>query len=117
MPGTADGDGVSRRQVLGRAGSVHHEADQYRCWRCMDLPDTCSHRFLVRFLVRTGESNPLQPSGVHTSLSYKAHIKKTKKKVGTVKEKYLGVTMNATHESIRTMQNCSVYKCIQVLGE
>ena len=28
MPGTADGDVVSRCQVLGRAGSVHHEADQ-----------------------------------------------------------------------------------------
>ena len=28
MPGTADGDVVSRCQVLGRAGSVHHGADQ-----------------------------------------------------------------------------------------
>ena len=28
MPGTADGDAVSRCQVLGRAGSVHHGADQ-----------------------------------------------------------------------------------------
>ena len=27
MPGTADGDVVSRCQVLGRAGSVHHGAD------------------------------------------------------------------------------------------
>ena len=29
MPGTADGDVVSRCQVLGRAGSVHHGADHY----------------------------------------------------------------------------------------
>ena len=29
MPGTADGDVVSRCLVLGRAGSVHHGADQY----------------------------------------------------------------------------------------
>ena len=28
VPGTADGDVVSRCQVLGRAGSVHHGADQ-----------------------------------------------------------------------------------------
>ena len=28
MLGTADGDAVSRCQVLGRAGSVHHGADQ-----------------------------------------------------------------------------------------
>ena len=28
MPGTADGDVVSRCQVLGREGSVHHGADQ-----------------------------------------------------------------------------------------
>ena len=28
MPGTADGDVVSRCQVFGRAGSVHHGADQ-----------------------------------------------------------------------------------------
>ena len=28
MPGTADGDAVSHCQVLGRAGSVHHGADQ-----------------------------------------------------------------------------------------
>ena len=28
MPGTADGDAVSRCQDLGRAGSVHHGADQ-----------------------------------------------------------------------------------------
>ena len=28
MPGTADGHVVSRCQVLGRAGSVHHGADQ-----------------------------------------------------------------------------------------
>ena len=28
MPGTADGDVVSRCRVLGRAGSVHHGADQ-----------------------------------------------------------------------------------------
>ena len=28
MPGTADGDVVSRCQVLGRAGGVHHGADQ-----------------------------------------------------------------------------------------
>ena len=28
MPGTADGDAVSRGQVLGRAASVHHGADQ-----------------------------------------------------------------------------------------
>ena len=29
MPGTADGDAISRCQVLGRAGSVHHAADPY----------------------------------------------------------------------------------------
>ena len=28
MPDTADGDAVSRCQVLERAGSVHHGADQ-----------------------------------------------------------------------------------------
>ena len=28
MPGTADGDAISRCQVLGRAGSVHHGTDQ-----------------------------------------------------------------------------------------
>ena len=28
MPGTADGDAVSHCQVMGRAGSVHHGADQ-----------------------------------------------------------------------------------------
>ena len=28
MPDTADGDASSRRQVLDRAGSVHHGADQ-----------------------------------------------------------------------------------------
>ena len=28
MPGSADGDSISRCQVLGRAGSVHHGADQ-----------------------------------------------------------------------------------------
>ena len=28
MPGTSDGDAVSHCQVMGRAGSVHHGADQ-----------------------------------------------------------------------------------------
>ena len=28
MPGTADGDAISRCQVLNRAGSAHHGADQ-----------------------------------------------------------------------------------------
>ena len=28
MPGTANGDAISHCQVMGRAGSVHHGADQ-----------------------------------------------------------------------------------------
>ena len=43
MLGTADGDAVSRCQVLGRAGSVHHGADQSVLH---GLPDATVTRFL-----------------------------------------------------------------------
>ena len=43
MPGTADGDVVSRCQGLGRAGSVHHGADQQVVH---GLPDATVTRFL-----------------------------------------------------------------------
>ena len=42
MPGTADGDAISRCQVLGRAGSVHHGAGQ---WMLHGLPDATVTRF------------------------------------------------------------------------
>ena len=44
MPGTAHGDAVSRCQVLGRAGSVHHGADQ---WVLHGLPDATVTCFLI----------------------------------------------------------------------
>ena len=37
MPGTADGDVVSRCQVLGRAGSVHHGQTSRCCMVCLIL--------------------------------------------------------------------------------
>ena len=43
VPGTADGDTVSRCQILGRAGSVHHGEDP---WVLHGLPDATVTCFL-----------------------------------------------------------------------
>ena len=61
MPGTADGDAISRCQVLGRAGNVHHGADQYM--------GQTSHKFLVRLNIPTLTCSLLTGQPVRNRLS------------------------------------------------